>query len=167
MPVPEGREPGDVARIDGEPLGLNLLDRRADVDGIPEHDDVEDEAERTELLFLVLSAGLADLTTLAMADDPGQAMPVFVAIELGENAAAFALVVDIAEQVQGLDDAAQIAERFREGRGLVFDLQHPHDGVGVDVPELEGAGESRRRSSQCQAIRRVSTRWRAMALSGP
>src|SRR3954452_19543101 len=64
-----------------------------------------------------------------------------VAVELGQDRAAPALVVDVAEQVQALDHAAELAQGARERRGAVPDLEHADGGVGMDVPELERAGE--------------------------
>ncbi len=146
----------------------DLLDRGADVGGVPERDRVEDEAKDAKLLLLPLVVRLADLAPLAMADGADQAVAGLVAVELGQDGSALALVVDVAEQVQGLDHAAELAQGARERGGAVLDLEHAHGGVGMDVPELERAGEPQEVVPMPgQSMSPGSMRWRASAFSRP
>ena len=47
--------------------------------GVPEHERVERQAERAELIFLTFPIGLAQLAPVAVEDDPGDGVPAFVA----------------------------------------------------------------------------------------
>jgi len=49
--------------------------------GVPEHERVEREAERAELVFLAVAVGLAQLAFVAVEDDPGDGVPALVAVE--------------------------------------------------------------------------------------
>ena len=49
--------------------------------GVPEHQGVEREAERAELVLLAFAVGLAQLPLVAVEDDPGDGVPAFVAVE--------------------------------------------------------------------------------------
>lgn len=51
MAASERWEPGDVFVLDGVPGCVELLDRGVHVDGVPEHDAVEREAEGAELVL--------------------------------------------------------------------------------------------------------------------
>ena len=68
----QGREPGDVCGPDLVSLGAELVDRRIHVDRVPEHDEVDHEPKRTELVLLALAVALAELAPLAMEDDAGE-----------------------------------------------------------------------------------------------
>src|SRR5215218_7687501 len=65
-------------------------------------------------------------------DGAEQPVAGLVAVELGQDRAAPALVVDVAEQVQALDHAAELAQGARERHGTIPDLEHAHGGVGMD-----------------------------------
>jgi hypothetical protein len=49
--------------------------------GVPEHERVEREAERAELVFLAVAVGLAQLAFVAVEDEPGDGVPALVAVE--------------------------------------------------------------------------------------
>ena len=59
--------------------GSEVDDRVVEVLGVPEHERVEREAERAELVFLAFSVGLAQLASVAVEDDPRDRVPAFVA----------------------------------------------------------------------------------------
>src|SRR3954462_7768242 len=56
----QGREPGDVFGPDLVCLGAELVDRRIHVDRVPEHDEVDHEPKRAELVLLAFAVALAD-----------------------------------------------------------------------------------------------------------
>jgi hypothetical protein len=58
-----------------------LLDGVVEVLGVPEHEDVEREAQCAELVFLAFAVGLAQLPLVAVEDDPGDGVTAFVAVE--------------------------------------------------------------------------------------
>ena len=61
MFVPERRQAGDVLRLDLVALGTQLAHRRVHVDRIPEHDEIDEQAEGAKLVFLALTIALAKL----------------------------------------------------------------------------------------------------------
>ena len=81
---------------------------------------------------------LADLAAIAVTDGADQPVAGLVATELGQNGAALALVVGIAEQVQALDHAAELAQGARAPRGGSW-LGTCDGCVEMNVPELERA----------------------------
>ena len=125
-----------------QPSRVSWSMRCLDVGRVPERDGVERQAEGAELLLLLLAVGLPDLAAVAVADAPGQAVPELLAVELGEDAAALLLAVDVAEHVQRLDDAAELGERAGQRGRAVLDLQDAHDGAGMDAAELERSGQA-------------------------
>jgi hypothetical protein len=52
------REPSDVFWLDWVALLLELLEGRVHIDGVPQDDDVDDQAERTELILLAFPPAL-------------------------------------------------------------------------------------------------------------
>src|SRR3954452_17590168 len=65
VPEAQGREPGDVFGPDLVSLGAELVDRRIHVDRVPEHDEVDHEPKRAELVLLAFAVALAELAPLA------------------------------------------------------------------------------------------------------
>jgi len=90
---------------------------------VPEHDGVDDQAERAELVFLPFPVALPELSPLAVEDGPGEGMTAFGAVELGEDPPPVGLVVEIGQQVEGLGDPAEFGERGPERRGPATALQ--------------------------------------------
>lgn len=80
--------------------GAQLGDGVVEVLGVPEHERVEREAERAELVFLAVAVGLAQLAFVAVEDDPSDGVSALVAVEPDAGLAAQFLAVDPAEQVQ-------------------------------------------------------------------
>jgi hypothetical protein len=115
--VLQRREPLEVIVGDLVPGGMQLGDRVVEVLGVPEHERVEREAERAELIFLALAVGLAQLALVAVKDDPSDGVPVFVAVEPNTGLAAQLLAVDPGEKVQRLGDPAELGDRAAEPGG--------------------------------------------------
>src|SRR3954452_7712026 len=139
VPEAQGREPGDVFGPDLVSLGAELVDRRIHVDRVPEHDEVDHEPKRAELVLLALAVALAELAPLAMEDDAGELVTALAAVELHQDAPAVALVVDEAQQVERLHQAAQFLECAGEPRRAVVRLQRAGEAGGAHDPELQGA----------------------------
>jgi len=53
------RQPSDILGSDWEAFPCQLLDGGLDVQRIPEHDDIEDQAQRAQLVFLPFPIALA------------------------------------------------------------------------------------------------------------
>ena len=70
------------------------------VDRIPQYHEVDDDAERAELILLPLAVALAELAALAVKDDPGELVATLAAVELDQDAPAVALVIDESQEVE-------------------------------------------------------------------
>ena len=91
--------------------GAEVGDGVVHVLGVPGHEGVERETERAELVLLALAVGLAQLALVAVEDDAGNGVAVFVTGQSDACRAAQLLAVDPAEQVQGLGEAAELGDR--------------------------------------------------------
>jgi hypothetical protein len=77
---------------------------------------------RSLAAYYGLAIPLAQLPTLAVEDGAGQHVPPLAAIELNQNAPAVGLIIEVVEQVDGLDDAAKLGERSGKARRAVVGL---------------------------------------------
>jgi hypothetical protein len=55
----QGREAGEIFRLYGETFSSKLLQGCIDIERVPEHDNVDDEPECSELVLLPLPIALA------------------------------------------------------------------------------------------------------------
>ncbi len=88
-----------VGIIDSRQKGPQLVDR------VPDHGDVDYEAESAELVLLALVVSLPQFAALAMEHDAGELVPALAAVELDQDTAAIGLVVDEPQQVTSLDES--------------------------------------------------------------
>ena len=77
--VLERREALQIFVADLVAGGSEVCDRVIEVLGVPQHERVEREAERAELIFLPFPVALAQLTLVAVEDGPGDGVTAFVA----------------------------------------------------------------------------------------
>ena len=123
-------------------MGLEVLDDGLHVGGVPEGDHVEHEAESAEFFFLPFPVACGELAASTVTDPPGEAVAVFLPIELDEDASALLGIVDIVEHMDRFDDASKFGESAGEWCGAFLDLENAHDRIGLDATELEGTGEA-------------------------
>jgi len=102
--------PLDVGVLDGVAVEAELGQGGVEVAGVPQHDGIEYEAKRTELVFLAFAVALAQLAALTVEDLAGESMAGFDAVELGEDAPPVGLVVEVGKQVEGLGDPAEFGD---------------------------------------------------------
>ena len=106
------------------------------VDSVPVDDGIEGESEDAELLLLALTQRASDFAPIPVMDAPTKLVAQFLPVELKQYPSPERSVIDVAQDVQRLDDAA----KFRQGLGqrcwAIFDLQHSHDAGGLEVAEL-------------------------------
>jgi len=76
-------------------LRHELVQRRVHVDRVPEHDQIDRQSERPELVLLPFAVSLAQLAAPTMKDDVGELVTTFAAIKLDQDAATISLVVDV------------------------------------------------------------------------
>jgi hypothetical protein len=117
--------------LTGYPSLRSCLSTASIIDGVPEHDNVDDEVQGAELVLLTLAIPLPHLSPFTVEDGTGQAMPAFMAVQLDQGTAPLRFVVegrmhalDIAEDPIGLPDAS---------RGLSWATFHPNGTTGGSV----------------------------------
>jgi hypothetical protein len=66
--VDEWGQPGDVGVERRVAVGAELGEGGVGVAGVPQHDDVQDQAQDAELVFLAFAVALAELSALAVED---------------------------------------------------------------------------------------------------
>ena len=74
---------------------MQLIQGGLEVDGIPQHDNIEHQAECAQLIFLTFPVMLAQLAAFAMEHRAGDAMAAFTAVELNQRTPALGFVVDV------------------------------------------------------------------------
>ena len=122
--------------------GAQLGDGVVEVLAVPDHERVEREAERAELVFLAVAVGLAQLALVAVEDDPGDGVSALVAVEPEAGLAAELLAVDPGEQVQSLGDPAEFGDRASESAGASGALEDAQQLGRADGPGGQRAGDT-------------------------
>jgi hypothetical protein len=124
-------------------LGLELDDGGVDVAGGPEHDGVEDQAERAELVLHTVAVRLVESAPLAVAHVPGQLVAGLLHGELPVHLSAVGVVHRVAhpQQVLCLRDPSVLGEgRTQRGRAPVV-AEHAQQVVGADLVGDQGTGD--------------------------
>jgi hypothetical protein len=75
-------------------------------------------------------------------DGSSQFMTVFAFIQLLEDAASFGRIVDVSERMNRFVDAAQLGHGLRQPGRAIANLEHSHDGGGLNHAQLEGSRQS-------------------------
>jgi hypothetical protein len=89
---PERGQARHVRGLHRMPLGPQTSERFVHVDRVPEHHEIDDNAERAELVLLPLPVALAELAAFAVENDAGELVTALAAVELVEDAAAVRFV---------------------------------------------------------------------------
>jgi hypothetical protein len=157
-----------AAVLDATTVASPLLMLCVDVAGVPQHDGVEDQAERGELIFLAFAVGLPDLTAVAVADLSAQAVAGFLHGQLPVHAPLIGAVdrVDERQKVQRLADSAVLDERLPERGGVPVAAEHAQQVVGPDLVGDQRAGDSQHVRLLGRDLGDVDV-WRAIGSSGP
>ena len=90
----EGGKPGHILVPDIETVPPKLSQSGIHINRVPKHDDVDDQSQGAELVFLALAITLPQLAVLAVEGGPRQHVPRLAAIELNQNPAAISLIVE-------------------------------------------------------------------------
>ncbi len=114
MLVPERRKPSLILRLNRVAFAAKLSQDGVRVQRVPQDDDVDDQTEGAELIFLALTVALVQLATLAVENVAGQAVAAFAEIELLQGTAPSVVVVDEIQRVDGLVDAADFGDGLRQ-----------------------------------------------------
>jgi len=164
--VPEWGEPGDVGRVDRVSVRGEVVEGGLDVYGLPQHDDVDHDAEAVELVFLPGLLVLPQLAALAVEDGAGQGVAPLAAAERVVDGPPVGRVVGVFEHVQGLDHPAELGPGTGGAGGAGPRCNVRKIAEGMTVPARSGA-VSRQISSQLPVMSRVLMRLRASPFSGP
>ncbi len=116
----EWRESREIGVLDSSTLGLGLGYHFLHIDRIPVHDDVEQQAQRTEIPFLPLTQGAADFAAFTQEDATAETVAQFLSIQLSEDSTSKRWIVDVAQDVERLDDAPELGQGPREGGRIVL-----------------------------------------------
>ena len=92
-------------------------ERLVHVQGVPEYHHVDDQSQRSELVFLALAIALADFAALTVEDRPGHTVAALPTVQLREDAPAVRFVVEVRQQVKRLGHTPQLANRPRQSGG--------------------------------------------------
>ena len=83
MIVDKRRKSGDIRLVNVESFQAQLIEGSLHVDRVPQDDHVNDESQRTELIFLSLPIPLTQFASLAVEDSAPQAVSSLTSVELG------------------------------------------------------------------------------------
>jgi hypothetical protein len=114
-----------------------LVERGVHVDGVSQHDAVQDEAERAELVLHPGVVALVELALVAAEYHAAEAVASFLEVADRFDVAAVGVVIEVGEDVQGLEDPPVGLDRLAEWGRLPIALQHPGDVVGTDLPGVD------------------------------
>lgn len=133
----ERREARDI-------LGKNFVAFRAEViecgvhiDCVPQNYEVDDDAECAELVFLPFAVSLSEFASLSMEDDAGELMASLATVELNQNAPTVLFVVDVAQQIESLDEAAEFLKPPRQPGWPVVGLKGSCKPCRLNHPQLQ------------------------------
>ena len=115
--MPKWGEPGDVGRVDRIALRGEVVEGGLDVYGLPQHNDVDHDAEAVELVFLPDLVVPPQLAALAVEDGAGQGVAPLTAAEKVVDGPPAGRVVGVFEHVQGLDHPAELGQGTGEAGG--------------------------------------------------
>ena len=119
MLVFKGREPANVLGRGTGTLCAQVLQRGVDVDRVPKDDDVQDEPERAELVFLSFAVLLPELPTLAMKYRSGKRMAPLLPVELSQDSTPVVLIINVGKEIKRFSAPAKVTNGASEGRGPV------------------------------------------------
>jgi hypothetical protein len=103
MLVTKRRQAGNILVADREAFGTQLSQGGIHIDGIPQDDEVDHEAEGAKLVLLAIAVALAQLPAAPMEDDTGELVALFTPVELDQDAPAVGLVINVIPRPLNLD----------------------------------------------------------------
>ena len=116
-----------------------LVEGRLHIDGVPQHNHVDDAAVCVELVVLAFTVTLPQFATFAVEDGAGQGLATFSPVQLDQRGATFGLIVEVRQRVDCLVDPSELRERLRQARWPIPHLQRAHDTGGRYAPAFQRA----------------------------
>jgi hypothetical protein len=124
-------------------LGPELADGGVQVDGRPQHGAVQDQAEGAELVLQAALVPVVQFALLPVADLPGQRVAALLEVADALDVAPVTFVdIDVAEDVQGLEDPPVHRNRLPQRRGVPVALEHGDHVVGADGDGVDRCGDA-------------------------
>ncbi len=121
--VDQGRQSRHVFRMDPIADVRQLFESRCHVEGIPQHDGIDDQPQCSELVLLAFAVTLPEFATLAMKNRTCNAMAAFAAVELRQDAPSIVLIIYVGQHVKGFRDTSQGREGARQRGGTLASEQ--------------------------------------------
>ena len=91
----ERRQPCDVLIPYGKTVLTQLIQCRLHVDGVPQDDDVEHQAQRAQLVLLTLLIALPEFAAFSVKNGARHTVTPLATVELGQRATPLRLIVNI------------------------------------------------------------------------
>ena len=88
-------------------VGTEVVEGGGHVASVPESDGVDDEPQGAELVLLALAVGLAQFAAVAVEDLAGQCVAGLAPVDLGEDAPAVGLVIEVGPALGFVSPAAK------------------------------------------------------------
>ena len=85
--------------MDGVVGTRELFESRFHVEGVPQHDGIDDQPQCSELIFLSFTVALPQFSPLTMKNRTCEAVSVFAAVELSQHAPPVVLIIDVGQHV--------------------------------------------------------------------
>jgi hypothetical protein len=118
-----------------------LFDDGVEIDGVPEGEGVDYEAEGAELVFHAFLIRLVEFASTTVEDVLGEYVAAFLEVAEEYDLAPAWLVIDVGEHVQGFEDAAIVGEGFAELGRLATMREHFDDLVSGHSAGVDGADD--------------------------
>jgi len=132
----KGREPANVLGSREGAFSTEVLQHGVHVDRVPQDDDVDDEPEGAELVFLAFPVFLPNLPTLAVENCAGQRMAPLLAVELSEDSPAVVLIINVGKEIKRFGEPAKLPDSARKGRGPVASKERTGGGCQEGAASL-------------------------------
>lgn len=124
------------------PIGAKPCDDAVDVDRIPDEHGIREEAEATRLVHDFLVVPEAECALVGEEQPFGKRVTELAAVELKLNRPAERLLVNVAEDVDGLNEAAKSRERLGDPIGRAGIDEALHDDMRRREAGLERGGDA-------------------------
>src|SRR3954447_12829025 len=102
----------EIFVADCRAFGTQFRNDALDLQGVPQHHSVGQQAEATGLVHDHFEVGGAELALIGEEQPPGQTMASLSAVELGLDAQAQRSIVQVAQDVAGLYQSTKSGERL-------------------------------------------------------
>jgi hypothetical protein len=133
----ERRQAHDIFWEDFVAFCAELIECGVHIDGVPENHEVDDDPELAELVFLPFAVSLPELASFPMEDNAGELMASLAPVELNQDASAILFIVDVAQQIESLDEATDFLKSPRQPRWPVVGLKGSCKPCRLNNPQLQ------------------------------